>query len=195
MINRLKLKFNRGFTLVEMLIAVLLLMTAVTGPLTIASRGLTASIIAQDQVTALYLAQDAVEYVRFVRDTNRLTGHPWLSGLDGTDNGGVTTLVGSPATCVDANGLQACYIDSILSKIDNCNSNSCSSPLKYDSTNGYYSIVSGIAPAQQFRRTVRIITPYNGNADEAQLTVTVTWLDQANITRQVQVRENLFNWE
>ena len=56
----------------ETLIAVLVLSLAITGPLTIAQKGLQAALISKDQDTAFYLARDAVEYVRFVRDTNCL---------------------------------------------------------------------------------------------------------------------------
>src|SRR3989338_5317255 len=51
----------RGFTLIETLIAVLLLSVAVTGPLTIASKGLTATLTAKDQFVAYYLDSLAVD--------------------------------------------------------------------------------------------------------------------------------------
>jgi prepilin-type N-terminal cleavage/methylation domain-containing protein len=76
MINRI-LKQARGFTLVETLVAVLLLTVAIAGPLTIISKSLITALVAKDQVTAFFLAQDAVEYVRFVRDTNKLQDSAW----------------------------------------------------------------------------------------------------------------------
>src|SRR3990167_9485995 len=85
MINDMKVKsqkskVKRGFSLIETLVAVLLLATAITGPLTIASKSFLVATVAKDQVTAFYLAQDAVEYVRFARDSNKLSGSDWLSG-------------------------------------------------------------------------------------------------------------------
>lgn len=205
MISRSK---KRGFTLIEMLVAVLLLTTALTGPLTIASKGLTVSIVAKNQITAFYLAQDAVEYVRFIRETNRLGGYPWLAGLDGTANGHSTITLQSGGTCVSANGSLACYIDSVRDDIVGCNSGNCSNVLRYHATNGYFTtLVSGSqATAQLFKRTVRIVnSPSTPN--EAEVTVVVTWCDIGTYTTAncrlggsdnphvVVVRENLFNWQ
>ena len=74
--------FTKGFTLIETFVAIVILTTAIVGPLQIAMRGLQASLISTDQVTANYLAQDAVEYVRWVRDSNLLQGSNWLTHFD-----------------------------------------------------------------------------------------------------------------
>ena len=58
----------RGFTLLETFVAITILMFAVVGPLTIVSKALNASYDSRDQITAFYLAQDAIEYIRNVRD-------------------------------------------------------------------------------------------------------------------------------
>lgn len=176
---------TRGFTLVEMLVAVFLLITAVAGPLTIASRGLTASIVAKDQVTAFFLAQDAVEYVRYMRDSNRLAGNAWLVGL---------------SNCISTDGSQACILDSTENSAtppSQCAAPTTCTILRYDSSNGrftYSTVGSTISPIS-LRRAVSIETPLNGSANEAAVTVTVTWSDQANITRSVVVRENILDWQ
>src|SRR3989344_2234390 len=99
----------KGFTLIETLIAVLLLSTAITGPLTIASKGLTVTLVAKDQFIAFYLAQDAMEQVRFLRDSACLaagggpTGCPeaaWLSSLN---------------NCLASVSPDGCYLDSLAS--------------------------------------------------------------------------------
>src|SRR3989338_5015518 len=77
---------REGFTLVETIVAIAILAIAMVGPLSLAQRGLNASIYARDQITSFYLAQEAIEYVRNRRDTNNLNslsgGALWLSGLD-----------------------------------------------------------------------------------------------------------------
>ena len=55
---------NAGFTLIESLVAISILLLSISAPLTIASKGLASSFFARDQITAFYLAQDAVEYIR-----------------------------------------------------------------------------------------------------------------------------------
>lgn len=78
---------NKGFTLIETLIAVTVLSFAITGPMYIAQKGIEASIYARDEITASYLAQEAIEYIRFVRDSNKVK----------MDNG-ITSSGGSPLT-------------------------------------------------------------------------------------------------
>lgn len=171
----------RGFTLIETLIAVLLLSIAVAGPLTIAQKGLSSSVIAKDQVGAFFLAQDAVEYVRFKRDTNKLGGASWLTGL---------------AVCSSAGGTNTCYIDSVQDTVAPC-SGSCP-VLNYDSSNRFftYAGVGGTVTQTQQRyvRTIALVTPVGSNAAEAALAVTVSWQSAGGITRSVVVKENLFDW-
>lgn len=52
---------NKGFTIIETLVAITILMIAVAGPLTIAQKSLMASIYARDQIVASYLAQEVME--------------------------------------------------------------------------------------------------------------------------------------
>lgn len=72
----------KGFTLIEMFVAITILALAVVGPLTIASRGLNTTVLARDQLTAAYLAQEGIEYIRYIKDSNVLSGDDWMTGLD-----------------------------------------------------------------------------------------------------------------
>ncbi len=64
----LKLKNNKGFTLLEALVAISILMVAVAAPITIAQKGLSSAVYSKDQMIAAYLAQDAIEYIKNRRD-------------------------------------------------------------------------------------------------------------------------------
>ncbi len=74
----LKFKFNKiggfkkGLTLVETLVAISILTISVIGPLGIIAQALHTSYYTRDQMTAYYLAQEAVEYVRNLRDNQGL---------------------------------------------------------------------------------------------------------------------------
>jgi prepilin-type N-terminal cleavage/methylation domain-containing protein len=222
MINKLHKKI-RGFTLIETLMAVLLLSLAIAGPLTIASNSLQATLTAKDQDTAFYLAQDGMEYVRWVRDTNTLqcyanndcTPSSWLLGLNGTNAGwstGSPTIDGSNGDCVSSTGAQHCTIDSYANTIDSCGASGASCPvLNYQwvnlsgSTVNYfshftYSATNGASiTSSVFTRTITIQTPVGTNSSEASTTVTVTWCDQAKVCggtpRSVTLHEELFNWQ
>jgi len=77
--------YQRGFTLVESMIAVGLIVTGVMGILTLISRSLGFSGLAYNRLVAANLAQEGVEVVRNMRDTNWLNQQTWDNGLsDGT---------------------------------------------------------------------------------------------------------------
>jgi len=59
---------HRGFTLIETLVAIAILMIAVAGPLVIASKGLYAALYAKDQSTATFLASEGLEILRNIKD-------------------------------------------------------------------------------------------------------------------------------
>ncbi len=170
----------RGFTLIETLVAVLLLTLSITGPLTLASKGLSAALIARDQMIAFYLAQEAVEYVHYVRDSNKLATASWLTGLD---------------NCTTATG---CYIDTTAQPptITVCSASGC--PLINKHTSGgstYFSYTAGTVTPQQFRRTILLSTPSTGEVTEEVLTVSVSWRAQSGVTRSISVSSNFMDWQ
>lgn len=196
MINKLTHPFRTlrrspgGFTLIEALTSILILAMAITGPLTIAGKGLTAALIAKDQIVASYLAQDGAEYVRFLRDTACLasssscSSSQWLTGL---------------APCTSSNGTAACYVDSLAqnpASPQSCGGADCAAyPLYWDAARGLYTYSTTGTQKSIYTRTILITTPVAGNSDEALLTVTVQWKDVGNIMRSVTVQENMLDWQ
>src|SRR3989344_424012 len=74
---------SSGFTIIETLVAIAILLLSIIGPLTIAEKGLASAEAARQEITAFYLAQEAIEYVRNIRDTNALqNGGQWLQNLN-----------------------------------------------------------------------------------------------------------------
>lgn len=180
---------KRGFTLIETLVAVLLLVTAVAGPLTIASKGLTATLVAKDQFIGFYLAQDAVEHIRFIRDSNTLSGGNWLTGA-----GSASGI--SLSACISSDGSATCYLDSLGTHPASPTACSGACPtLRFDTANKYYNYNSGFNPTpQRFTRTISIKN--DGVSEEATVTVQVTWSDIVGVTRApVIVRENIYSWQ
>lgn len=74
------LRSNRGYSLVEVLVAISVLMIALIGPLTIASSGLQRAFNSREQTTAIFLAQEALEGVMELRETSELQ-NPGGAGL------------------------------------------------------------------------------------------------------------------
>lgn len=192
LLQRIQNKWSRGFTLIETLVAVLMLTLALAGPLTIASKGLLASLVAKDQFIAFYLAQDAVEYVRYLRDSSCLAnpgsgnGCPdtvWLQKLNGC------------LTSVNASG---CYLDSTENSPASVTGCSGTCPvLRYNSTTKIFNYDASSNPVpQRFIRTVTLAPPTSGNPDEYIVTVSVSWTDMAGVTRvPITVQENLYRWQ
>lgn len=73
-----------GFTILETLVAISILILAITAPLAIIAQALRSSYYARDQVTAYYLAQEAIEFLRNTRDNVGLQGsvpaEDWIEG-------------------------------------------------------------------------------------------------------------------
>jgi prepilin-type N-terminal cleavage/methylation domain-containing protein len=98
---------KNAFTLVETLVAIAIVTIAVAGPLVTATRALVLAYTARDQVTASYLAQEGVEYVRLMRDSVYLADYqanpqdPTLSSdafndfLTGSQAGSATQCIGA----------------------------------------------------------------------------------------------------
>ena len=156
----------KGFTLIETLVAIAIMMLAIAGPLTIAHKAVQSALYAKDQITAYYLAQDAIEFVRSVRDNN----------LIATNAGTVTDWLNGLSNCVLP---LSCMINTITGSTNN------SGPLFYD--NGKYLYGSGSTSG--FTRTINIDTETTNNA---LVKVIVSW-DTGSFTQTFMVQENMMN--
>jgi len=105
---------DQGFSIIETIVAIAILSVALVAPLTLAQRGLNSSIYAKDQVTAFYLAQEAIEYVHYVRDSNNLYGASqsvdWLSHLDDAAAVWGLDLTASPQVIDCRNDISLCRL-------------------------------------------------------------------------------------
>jgi prepilin-type N-terminal cleavage/methylation domain-containing protein len=177
---------QQGFTIIETLVAITILMISIAGPLTIAHKGLIAATYSRDQIVASYLAQDVVEYVKNIRDNNVIREDAnWLNGFyscTATNPCKVDTRIGNPT-------------DPATLQISSCTHTSATSCGMYRTpTNGYSTSGTG---NPQFLRYFYIINKSAGGtsggiADEAQLVVVVKW-NQGAVQNQVVYENELFN--
>jgi len=166
-------KSGAGFTLVETLVAISVLLLSIAGPLTIATRSLLSARFARDQVTAFYLAQEATELIRNQRDNNSIAGSPnWTDGLQ---------------ACLDANG---CTVDPIGGSFSVCPAEGC--PLLYRHvTEGLYGYTTG-ANWEETRFT-RSIYLTSVNPAEASVSITIAW-DSGPLAKTFTIQENFLDW-
>lgn len=106
---------KKGFTIIETLVAVSVLLIALTAVFAAAKNGLASSTALKNRIVATYLAEEAVDGVKNLKDTNLLNilvddTTDWLDGIsecsssspcayDVLDNNGIGTL--SPCSVMD----------------------------------------------------------------------------------------------
>ena len=194
--SMLPISYGGGFTIIETLIAIAILALALTGPMALAERGLVAARAAGQEVVAFYLAQEAFEFIKNVRDGNVLTGgsgESWLKGLNKCMEGGGcgidATAEKQEEQIVSCDGDNA---DCVLSK-------HLGTPVVYEHLKGLYGYPqkrgkgkeSGDWEKTMFRRKVFISEL---NDTEVQMSVSVSWNPGAGGERTITIGGNMLNW-
>lgn len=188
-----KEKKQAGFTLIETLVAITILMISIAGPLTVAHKGLTSALYARDQMIASYLAQDAIEYIKNFRDNNILAGDasiPWNKGFSGCTKAApciVDTYQGTPlptaSVSIGPGG------NGIITK-------SSSNMVLYSMSRGYAhnQTVSGTVKVSPFSRYFYLVPGVAGSSgsDESNLIVVVDWTTN-NVANEIKVSSSIFN--
>jgi prepilin-type N-terminal cleavage/methylation domain-containing protein len=186
---------RKAFTLVETLVAITVLTLAVAGPLVVANRAILAARTARDQLTASYLAQEGVEYARFMRDYEFLqafhaggasvSATAWSNFISGSDSGSMTRCRSS-----------TCTLDPTLSMgtgaghaLSPCSGGSCTALFQLAS--GVYSQSGGAGAVQtQFVRTLQLVDSGSG----ANAVSKVSWTYHG-VPYTVTVSDHLNAWQ
>jgi type II secretory pathway pseudopilin PulG len=186
-----------GFTIMETLVAISLLLLAITGPMVFAQNGLRAAFQSRDQVTAFNLAQDAIEFVKNRRDHNILnySSEDWLNDV---------------IQCASATGKAGgCSVDTSTpdGDVEQCNFESQNDigclgddetgledvPLKIDEATGIFGFTGDTNSI--FSRTVYVDPIGDVSNYEARVTVLVRWRSHENLgVREIEVVEYIRNW-
>lgn len=159
---------TKGYSLVEVLVAVAILMIAIVGPITIAAKSLQSAQYARQQNTAFFLAQEGITAVNTLRNNGALavyiglTDDPW----EWTDDSRLNP-------CFTATGCGIDFHDSLLyENITDCGAAADACALQFDTSaiRAVYQTTSGLETPY-----TRVITLENVSADEILVESTVTW--------------------
>jgi len=160
---------NKGFTLLEVMLAITVLTVAVAGSFALIQQTLIAASLNKSKITAYYLAQEGIELARNIRDSNWLEQRDpfveisWREDLD----------VGFWQADYTHTGLVSLYGDGQYLNIDD---------------DGFYGY-SGDTPTP-FKRK---ITVANLGDDALEVSVDVEWSERGR-DHKVTVVEHLYNW-
>lgn len=177
--------FKNGFTLVETLVAVTILLVAIVMPLQIVGKAISLGARSKDELIASYLAQDAIEFVRYKIVTNR----------NEMNVSGTGTLLDGLNDCLDADG---CTLDTVEGSVFQETAPICNMGLRngnyygkcVDGNNGWW--------ATDFQRTVTIEQrpgPANsilGANTEFYVVSTVSW--GKLLENSLTVSEDIIDW-
>lgn len=160
---------NKGFSLIEVVLALFFLTVGVAGAYNLIGRTVAFSSKTSNQLVASYLAQEGLEIVRNIRDSNLLAIRKgaeatWLQGLEGCASG--------------------CDIDYDNNALDPSLSNA---DIYFD---GSFYTHQALGDKTLFQRS--IVVSAQGN-DAANIDVKVQW-DQKGSPDKVQASMKLYNW-
>ena len=183
-----QLNSHTGFSLIETVVAIAILLVVISGIMNLVYQGATSSQSQQERITATYLASEAIEFIRADRDSY------WLDDIGSNTFDGWLSKNNITA-CQSADG---CRIDARVGgqEIADC-SGDCP-VLEYNRNSKVYGYESGIVwTSSRYRRTVEIESldhNNDGNDDEAIITATVTWQRSGGDMSSIILQESLTGW-
>ena len=187
--NFKKVNKNSGFTIVEMLVAVLIFSLSLTAIITVASKSLKTSKNSEEQLIADYLALEAIEVVHNLRDDAILRNYS-ISSWDLVFQGG-GDIVGDDEGCFNGPGYCNFYFQpgDAQPVLDKCID--CTVYLNRD--NFYYFQVHEPADistsfATDYKRKINIVE--GSDVGQINVIVEVTWTGG-----RVKYVENLYLWQ
>jgi len=175
-VKKLKKKYHLGFTIVESLVAISVLMVLIAAPLSAGQDGLRNAFLSRDKMTASFLAQDVLEYLRNKRDSNVIQGGAWNSFFD---------------ICAE----ESCVIDTVNDRIEYYSTCLDCALLQKNQATGLYGYKEydpggGAWDKTIFSRDVSIVSLSD---DEIEVVVNVTW-KTGTFNQSLTVSSRLFNW-
>lgn len=154
---------QKGFTLIEALVAILILAAVITGSLVAITNGLRSAYRAKNQITAFYLIQDGFEHIKHLRDHKKNKGETWEQ---------FKQIFRS--SCASSNS--KCQVDTTVSDGASGIASCTDCTLWYEDTN--YTYNNANTSKTPFKRYFYVQEKTNnGVSNELEITITVEWTE------------------
>jgi type II secretory pathway pseudopilin PulG len=164
-----------GFTLLEIVIAMFVVTIGMGGVFTVIQKSFSAISLSASRLVAANLAQEGIEVVRNIRDTNWLEEQDWDSGLGAGD---YQVQYDDAETGIVFCALPCAYDDMGFLNIDE---------------DGFYSYKdSGAYITTKFKRKVTIS---DKTADSMKITAEIIWKERGGIEYNYIAHNLLYDWK
>jgi len=174
---------TKGFTLMEAVVAIFVIITGIVGVMTLVTYTITSAQISKDKLIAAYLAQEGIEIVRNIRDTN------WLEQYSESTNPWNEGLIGCDCTCEDG-AFEGCIADYNTPTLEDPTLQIYNGEYLNIDSSGFYSYSTNppFRPTK-FRRKIVIIP----EVYTLEVCARVEW-EEKGIVHHIIVNEILYNW-
>ncbi len=161
---------KQGFTLIELLIALFVAVTGITGAFAVIQQNISAVSYSNSRFTAALLAQEGVEIIKNIRDTNLLKGDDWDFGFAGGGD------------------FEVQYKNPRITRCSSCTYESGLSFLNRED-DGLYNY-NPVEKETKFKRKIHI----DSDSDKLEIKVSVYWIKKGGGCHEFSLQEHIYNW-
>lgn len=187
--NMKNIQKNKGFTLVETMFAVFILTFAISSLMSVVASSIFSARYARDEITANYLLQEVIDYVRNDRDSQVFLQ---------TETPGIAwqTFVQRYDLCSDPS--EGCYVDvyknTPLVKCDGGGVSGCPAfYLDQNASGGNFYTYDTTPVTTNFKRQL-VVTRNPLNQDEIFVTATIEWKN-GGLSKTRELKSSLVKWQ
>lgn len=173
-----KITYQKGFTLIETLFAILIFSAALVSLLAIAGKGIVATGQVKNETVAFYLAQEGIEVARNFRDSNFVAEEAWDLGF---------------ASTPDCSIAMGCYLDFSNGGVPLLVENHGADEVFFNL--GMYTNQNQGGTPTGFHRYVRLVPIANGGTPDEYTVTSTVWWQSRGVKRKVELTTLMKKWQ
>lgn len=178
--NRRYCTNNNGFTFIEVIVAIFILSTGILSLVVIVDKSIASVTEIKTKFIAAYLAQEGIEIIRNIRDTN------WLEGATNSWDEGLS-VCGSPSCDWEVDYATPSEVDPTLNSYNE-------NFLYIEGATGFYRYISFPLPDDIQTKFKRKVSISDKTANSFKVSSKVEWEIKGN-SYNIEAVERLYNWK